>query len=38
MLARQRQPDGLLLRTWPTGSMAFWVLVMLLAYLALYLI
>ena len=35
-LSRQRRPDGLLLRSWPTGSMALWVMVMLLAYLALY--
>lgn len=35
-LSRQRHPDGLLLRSWPTGSMALWVMVMLLAYLALY--
>ena len=31
-----RRPDGLLLRSWPTGGMAFWVMVMLLANLALY--
>ncbi len=37
-VAQQRRPEGLLLRSWPTGSMALWVLVMLLAYLALYLI
>ena len=35
-LLRQRHPDGLLFRSWPTGSMALWVMVMLLAYLALY--
>jgi len=35
-LSRQRHPAGLLLRSWPTGSMALWVMVMLLAYLALY--
>jgi hypothetical protein len=28
---RHRQPGGLLLRSWPTGSMALWVMVMLLA-------
>lgn len=36
MVQRQRQPGGLLLRSWPTGSMALWVMVMLLAYLVLY--
>ena len=36
LVARHRQPDGLLLRSWPTGSMALWVMIMLLAYLALY--
>lgn len=35
-LARHRQPDGLLVRSWPTGSMAMWVMVMLLAYLLFY--
>ncbi len=34
-LLRQRHPDGLLLRSWPTGSMALWVVIMLLAYLVL---
>ena len=29
-------PGGWLARTWPTGSMAMWVMVMLLAYLLLY--
>jgi len=33
---RETQPNGLLVRTWPTGSMAIWVMVMLLAYLVLY--
>lgn len=33
---RHRGPGGLLARTWPTGSMALWVMVMLLAYLLLY--
>ncbi len=33
---RQRRPGGLLLRSWPTGSMALWVMVMLLAYLLFY--
>ena len=31
-----RQPGGFLLRDWPTGSMALWAMVMLLAYLVLY--
>ncbi|WP_310451040.1 Na(+)/H(+) antiporter subunit D [Sulfuritalea sp.] len=35
-VVRQRRPGGLLLRSWPTGSMALWVMVMLLAYLLLY--
>lgn len=35
-IARQRQPGGLLLRSWPTGSMSLWVMAMLLAYLAIY--
>ena len=34
--ARHRQPDGLLVRSWPTRSMAMWVMVMLLAYLLVY--
>ncbi len=33
---RESRPGGLLLRSWPTGSMSLWVMVMLLAYLALY--
>ncbi len=36
LVSRHRRPAGLLLRTWPTGSMALWVMVMLLGYLALY--
>ncbi|MCS6948782.1 MAG: hypothetical protein NZM12_14325, partial [Steroidobacteraceae bacterium] len=32
---RERHPHGLLLRTWPSGTMALWVMIMLLAYLAL---
>ena len=36
LLDRQRQPGGFLLRSWPTGSMALWVMIMLLGYLALY--
>ncbi len=35
-IARQRRPDGMLLRSWPTGSMSLWVMVMLLAHLAIY--
>ena len=33
---RHKQADGLILRSWPTGSMALWVMTMLLAWLALY--
>ncbi len=32
-ITRQRQPNGTLVRSWPTRSMAMWGLVMLLAYL-----
>ncbi|MBK7816016.1 MAG: Na(+)/H(+) antiporter subunit D [Rhodocyclaceae bacterium] len=35
-IARQRRPDGMLLRSWPTGSMSLWVMVMLLTHLAIY--
>lgn len=35
-ITRHRRPDGLLLRSWPSGSMALWVMVMLLAYLVFY--
>ena len=35
-IGRHRQADGLLIRCWPTRSMALWVMVMLLAYLAIY--
>ena len=35
-VARQRRPDGLLLRSWPTGSMSLWVMVLLAANLVLY--
>ncbi|WP_295482512.1 hypothetical protein [Accumulibacter sp.] len=35
-LHRHHGPRGNLARTWPTGSMAFWVTTMLLAWLALY--
>ncbi|PKO87408.1 MAG: Na(+)/H(+) antiporter subunit D [Betaproteobacteria bacterium HGW-Betaproteobacteria-12] len=33
---RHRRPEGLLMRSWPTGSMAFWVMLMLLANLLFY--
>jgi multicomponent Na+:H+ antiporter subunit D len=33
---RHHGPEGRLARTWPTGSMALWVVVMLLTYLVLY--
>ena len=36
LVARHRQPDGMLLRSWPTGMMALWVMLMLLAYLVFY--
>ena len=35
-LRRQTGQDGRLARTWPTRSMALWVLVLLLGYLLLY--
>ncbi|MBZ0143717.1 MAG: Na(+)/H(+) antiporter subunit D, partial [Rhodocyclaceae bacterium] len=35
-IRRHREPDGLLLRSWPTGGMALWVMTMLLAWLVLY--
>jgi multicomponent Na+:H+ antiporter subunit D len=35
-LHRHHGPQGALARTWPTGSMAFWTVVMLLAWLGLY--
>ena len=35
-LERARQPGGILLRNWPSGSMALWSMVMLLAYLLFY--
>lgn len=35
-IARHRRPEGLLMRSWPTGSMALWVMVLLLANLAFY--
>jgi len=34
-LYRHHGPEGVLARTWPTGSMALWVMLMLLAYLLL---
>ena len=36
LISRHRQADGLLIRSWPTRSMAMWVMVMLLAYLLVY--
>jgi multicomponent Na+:H+ antiporter subunit D len=36
LVMRHRNPDGFLLRSWPTGNMSLWVIVMLVAYLALY--
>ena len=35
-LERHHGPEGVLARTWPTGSMALWMMVLLLAYLLLY--
>ena len=35
-VARQRQPQGMLVRTWSTRGMALWVMVMLLVYLVIY--
>ena len=35
-LQRHHGPDSALARTWPTGSMALWAMVLLLAYLLLY--
>ena len=35
-IARHRQSDGALVRSWATRAMAMWVMVMLLAYLAVY--
>ncbi|PWB41592.1 MAG: Na(+)/H(+) antiporter subunit D [Rhodocyclales bacterium] len=35
-LRRHREPDGLFLRSWPTGGMALWTMTMLLAWLVLY--
>jgi multicomponent Na+:H+ antiporter subunit D len=35
-LYRHHGPEGALARTWPTGSMALWMMVLLLAYLLLY--
>ena len=36
LIVRHQRPDGMLVRSWPTGSMALWVMVMLLAYLFFY--
>jgi len=35
-LERHNGPDSTLARTWPTGSMALWVMILLLAYLVAY--
>jgi multicomponent Na+:H+ antiporter subunit D len=35
-LKRHHGPDSTLARTWPTGSMALWVMILLLAYLLFY--
>jgi len=35
-LRRHHGPDSALARTWPTGSMALWVMILLLAYLVAY--
>ena len=34
-IERHHGPDGILARTWPTGAMAFWMTIMLTAYLIL---
>lgn len=36
LITRHRLPGGLLLRSWPTGSMSLWVMLMLFGYLLLY--
>lgn len=36
LLRAQARPGGMFWRTWPTGSMSFWTVVMLLAYLGVY--
>ena len=36
VLRRHHGPDSTLARTWPTGSMALWVMILLLAYLVAY--
>jgi multicomponent Na+:H+ antiporter subunit D len=35
VIQRHHGPEGILARTWPTGSMAFWTTIMLAAYLVL---
>ena len=35
VVERHHGPEGILARTWPTGSMAFWTTIMLAAYLVL---
>jgi multicomponent Na+:H+ antiporter subunit D len=36
LLRGHHGPEGMLARTWPTGSMALWVMVLLLVYLVIY--
>ena len=36
VLERHHGPESVLARTWPTGSMALWVMILLLAYLVFY--
>jgi multicomponent Na+:H+ antiporter subunit D len=36
VISRHRQPDGFLMRSWPSGSMSLWVMVVLMSYLAMY--
>lgn len=35
-ITRHRQPDGFLMRSWPSSNMSLWVMVLLLSYLVLY--
>ena len=36
LITRHRLPDGVFLRSWPTGNMSLWVMLMLFSYLLLY--
>lgn len=36
LLRRHHGPEGILARTWPTGSMALWMMILLLVYLVAY--